>query len=100
MRYLKVIGNGKDFVQHPFAINAEPRRFAGYQLRPVQPQQHCQLSERYMPREEVIGDEPSLRKAIKNNELTLLQDGIGESQDSIAWGLPTQPPPPPPGAKA
>lgn len=94
MRFLKVIGNGKDLVANPHASNAEPRRYAGYRSRADQshvPMQgafeigHVSALARYEPHEETIADDPALRKAIARHQLILRAEGSGPDYGRIVW---------------
>ncbi len=103
MRFLKIIGNGKDLVANPHASNAEPRRYAGYRSRADQSHVPTQSAfgiatvsalARYEPVEETIADDPTLRKAIARHELILRAEGSGPDHGRIVWSEPRVSAPP------
>lgn len=83
-RYLKVRGQRGKLVANPYALGTNPRRYAGqkFVVKDPVPREHV---DRYEPCEEVLVDEPSLRKAAKRGELDILSEGDGERADLVTW---------------
>lgn len=83
-RYLKIRGVSGVLVADPFAIHAEPRRYAGQRAK-VDPPKDCNHADRFDPCEQVIQDHINLRRAAKNGEIEILSIGVGESIDAVKW---------------
>lgn len=87
MRYLKVRGRPGVLVANPHMLTANPPQYAG-QRRKKDAAKLREQVERYDPCEEVVLDEPSLRKAITRDELELLGVGNGKDAASVVWVAP------------
>ena len=81
-RYLKVRGAKGILLADPHALHAEPRRYAGQRM--TKPDA-AEYRDRFEPCEQVIADDPMLRKAITRGEIELLAVGVGADLDSIKW---------------
>lgn len=85
-RFLKVRGKPDCIVPNP---HGDARRYVGKVAKPVvtdaKPDASLSLVDLFDDREEVIRDEPALRKAIASGHLDLLAVGIGKTADSVVW---------------
>lgn len=81
-RYLKVRGVKGILLADPHALHAEPRRYAGQRMTRPDAAEH---RDRFEPCEQVIADDPMIRKAEAKGEIEILAIGTGESIDKIEW---------------
>lgn len=84
-RFLKVRGKPGCIVPNP---HGDARRYIGKVAKPVavdaKPDPSLSLVDMFDDREEVIQDEPSIRKAIPKH-LDLLAIGVGKDAENVQW---------------
>lgn len=85
-RFLKVRGKPGCIVPNP---HGEARRYVGKVAKVFPPDAPRDVSlslvDLYNDTEEVIRDEPSIRRAIASSHLDLIAVGVGRDAESVAW---------------
>ena len=85
-RFLKVRGKPGCIVPNP---HGEARRYVGKVAKVFPPDAPRDVSlslvDMYDGAEEVIRDEPSIRRAVKSEHLDLLAIGVGKDAESVVW---------------
>ena len=85
-RFLKVRGKPGCIVPNP---HGEARRYVGKVAKAFQPDAPRDVSlslvDMYDDAEEVIRDEPSIRRAIKSEHLDFIAAGVGKDAENVVW---------------